>query len=395
MIIREEYLVKLNSRGKIQCQLLQLDYHPLMTKYSIYRHTSQFGGKVIEAPIKEITQGKVKRTIEEQANLEYNAALKYYLDSGYIRLSLFTQKKYTDVTENELLAYLGGSFKTDQKGIPKPMLAKSVDQCVSDILEKDWYCSKKLDGVRCLMYYKDGMVLSASRGGGDYNVATRHLREDPMLVKLFQDNPTLILDGELYIHDVNYPLQKISGLARLQERTEECDKLEYWVYDYVSDKPFKERYKVLMELQKLFEDNPKIKFIDHVLLAGYYKIKPEHDRYVREGFEGLCARNPEKGYGIGKRSSIYLVKMKERKDDEFEIVGIRTGLRDEDMCFVLKTKEGKKFAAKPMGDAQTRVEYLKHKDEYIGKRATCTYFAISNDGIPTQPVMTHIRPDDE
>ena len=245
------------------------------------------------------------------------------------------------------------------------------------------------------MYYKDGMVLSASRGGGDYNVATKHLREDPMLLKLFQDNPTLILDGELYIHDVNYPLQKISGLARLQERTEECDKLEYWVYDYVNDKPFKERYKVLMELQKLFEDNPKIKFIDHVLLAGYYKIKPEHDRYVREGFEGLCARNPEKGYGIGKRSSIYLVKMKERKDDEFEIVGIKTGLRDEDMCFVLKTKEGKEFAAKPMGDAQTRVEYLKHKDEYIGKRATCTYFAISSDGIPTQPVMTHIRPDDE
>ena len=70
-------------------------------------------------------------------------------------------------------------------------------------------------------------------------------------------------------------------------------------------------------------------------------------------------------------------------------------MRPEDMCFTLKTKEGKEFAAKPVGDVKSRLYFLEHKDEFIGKMATCTYFNMSQDGIPTQPVFKHLRPADE
>lgn len=395
MIIREEYLVTINSKNRVQCVKMQLDLNPISKVYSIYRITGQFGGKETDQPVILIDKGKVKRTVADQAALQFNALLKNYLDKGYVKLSGLTTEKYDNLTEDKIINLLGGNFVSDQAGVPKPMLAKLADQCSSDIWEKDWWVSRKLDGLRCLMYYKDGIIQTASRGGGDYNVATKHLREDPELLEIFRKNPELILDGELYKHDANWPLQRISGVARLKERSEECDNLEYWVYDYVSDDKFDDRYEVLKAIKEVLSPDSKIKILEQIKMTGYLAIKKEHDKYVQEGFEGLCARNPEREYGVNKRSAVYLVKLKERKDDEFEITGVREGMRPEDMCFTLITKDGKEFAAKPIGDVQSRLYFLEHKDEFIGKFATCTYFSLSQDGIPTQPVFKSVRPSDE
>ena len=49
-------------------------------------------------------------------------------------------------------------------------------------------------------------------------------------------------------------------------------------------------------------------------------------------------KSRKRKYGVNKRSSLYLIKLKQRQDDEAEVIGIREGLRPEDMCFVLKTK---------------------------------------------------------
>jgi ATP-dependent DNA ligase len=396
MVIREEYLVSINSKNRIQRVKLQLDQNPFDKTYSILRVTGQYGGKETDQPIIKIEHGKVKRTISEQATLQFNALLKNYLDKGYVKLAALTSKRYSDLTEDEIKNLLGGNFVSDQSGVPKPMLAKLADQCSSDIWEKDWYVSRKLDGCRMLLYYKDGVIQTASRGGGNYNVATKHIREDKTLIEIFRQSPDLILDGELYRHGSDWPLQRISGLARLQEWKDDCAELEYWVYDYIdTTTPFKDRWKVLSALKTLIPQTSPIKILDQKIMSGYMSIKKEHDRYVQEGFEGLCARNPDKEYGVNKRSALYLIKLKERQDDEFEVIGVREGMRPEDMCFTLKTKEGKEFAAKPVGDVQSRLYFIEHKNEFIGKFATCTYFAISSDGIPTQPVLKSFRPDDE
>lgn len=396
MVIKKEYLVVLNSRNRVQQTLLQLNQNPFTKAYTIERTNNQWGGKEIQQPTLTITYGKAGRTAAEQAMLQYNSLLKNYLDKGYVKASVLSKKEYTDLTEQEIIDALGGGFVSDQKGVPKPMLAKSADKCAAGIWEKEWLCSSKLDGARCLMYFKDNLVQTASRGGGSYNAATKHLREDPIIQALFKQNPDLILDGELYKHGADWPLQRISGLARQSEWKEECGELEYWIYDYIDTKqPFSERHKVLKEMKTLFSEDSKIKIVEHVSLSNYTDVKNQHDEWVKQGFEGLCARNPEKEYGVNKRSSLYLIKLKQRQDDEAEVIGIREGLRPEDMCFVLKTKTGVEFAAKPIGDAAMRIHYLHNKDEYIGKQATYTYFSLSQDGVPTQPVMKHIRPLDE
>ena len=96
--------------------------------------------------IRYIDKGKVKRSVAEQATLQFNSLLKNYLDKGYVKLSGLTTKKYSELSEDEIKNLLGGNFVSDQSGIPKPMLAKLADQCSSDIWEKNWFVSRKLDG---------------------------------------------------------------------------------------------------------------------------------------------------------------------------------------------------------------------------------------------------------
>lgn len=392
MVLKKEYLVLLNSRNRVQQTLLQLNQNPFSKDYTIERTNCQWGGKEIQQPTITVSFGRAGRTIAEQAVLQYNSLLKNYLDKGYVRASSLSPKDYTSLTEQEIIDALGGGFVSDQHGVPKPMLAKLADQCAANIWDKEWLCSKKLDGCRCLMYFKDNLVQTATRGGGNYNAATKHIRENPYIKELFKQNPSLILDGELYKHAPEWSLQRISGTARQQEWQTECGELEYWIYDYIDNIPFKERLESLNQLRDLFPENSPIKICEHVSVSSYIEVKKLHDLWVSEGFEGLCARNPEKEYGINKRSALYLIKLKDRQDDEGEVIDVKEGLRPEDMCFILRAKNGATFAAKPMGTAEQRVYYLEHKDEYIGKQATYTYFSLSEDGIPTQPVLKHFRP---
>ena len=395
MIIRTEHLVILNNKNRVQHVLLQLEQHELGNTFNIHRITGQYGCKEVVQPLLTIKYGKGRRSPAEQATLQFNGLLKNYLNKGYKRLIDLTSISYESLSEQEIKSLLGETFTTDTNGVPKPMLCKLYSDCTGQVTEKCWFVSKKLDGIRCLMYYKDGEVHTASRGGQTYDPSTTHLRQDPILISIFKSHPSLILDGELYKHDSMFPLQRLSGLARLDTWTEECENLEYWIYDYVSTEPFRQRYEILMGFKELFPDDSKIKILDHEYICGLYKIKRRHDQYVREGFEGLVMRNPDKEYGINKRSSKYMVKMKERKSEEFTIVDVKEGLRPEDMCFILKTDEGKRFSAKPIGTTEARLEYLYNAGKFIGKKATCNFFYYSSEGIPLQPTFVHIREEGE
>ena len=395
----QNYLITLNSRGKVQ--VVDLLLKQLMTYFEIHRVTGQLGGKQTIQPVITVSQGKAKRTPIQQAELEYNSHMKKYLDKGYKKLSEFTNKSFDECKESELLEFLG-SHKTDANGIVKPMLAQQSDKASPNVFEKPWYISRKLDGVRCLLYYKDGEILSASRGGTDYDVPTSDIRQNKVLLEWFKQNPDLILDGELYSHGQS--LQRLSGIARLKTWEDRCDILEYWIYDVVSEKIFEERYNILMDLQELLEDDLKVQVIDHYLLSGWMTIKKTHDDFVKEGYEGLVMRNPNKEYGVGKRSSLYMIKLKEYQDDTFKVVGWVPGLRPiEDMVFVLALpghendsifNESNTFKAKPIGNRELKEEYVRDINDLIGQKADVKYFGYGDDdGKPTQPTFKAFRYD--
>lgn len=388
-MIAENFLVTLNARNKVQVVHTYLEQPSI--NFEIHRITGQLGGKQTEQPVILVDKGKVKRTPLQQAELQYNSIVKKYLDKGYKDLKTLSNKPINEISLEEFRSLLGD--KTDQTGIPKPMLAVQYEKVSNNVFERNWYCSRKIDGVRALIYYKDEEVLVASRGGGEYNIPAEHIREE--LKTFFKLNPTIILDGELYCHGL--ALQEISGLARLKTRNEKCNLLEFWVYDYISEEIFEERYKTLMNWKTKYESN-KIKFLDHELLAGWLNIKSKHDKYVQEGFEGLVMRSPTKEYGIGKRSSVYMIKLKNYRDMEVPVRGYELGLRGiEDMVFICEAPNGKSFKAKPWGNLQVKKDYVENFESYYkDKLVKIKFFYFSDNdnqdtGVPLQPSAIAFR----
>ena len=254
--------------------------------------------------------------------------------------------------------------------------------------------------VRCMMRWDEDTqcIKTSSRGGQDYDASTIAITTNPDLIDLFQENPSIILDGELYIH--GRPLQYISGVARLKKEDQRIHALEYWIYDCLDTqdlaRPFELRLADLESFDEAYFEGDSynkdgnVKFVPHRKVTGYLFAKKWHDTYVEEGFEGIILRDPDKEYGVNKRDN-RMIKMKEYQDDEFKIIGWEPGLRPvEDMVFICLCA-GKEFKAKPMGDRSVKQEYIDNLDQIIGKMATVKFFTYTEDGIPSQPVLKSIR----
>jgi ATP-dependent DNA ligase len=389
VVVNQTYLVTRNARDKVQVVITELDQNG--NSFIIRRTTGQYQGKMINQPELLIEKGKAKRSVIQQADLEYNSIINKYLDKGYKKLSSLTSKKFEELTSEEI-DNLVPTIKSDSSGNLKPMLAKSYDKCQNSVLNKPMFCSRKLNGVRCMIKLDDdGNVTTVSRGGKNYNVSAQKIMKE--VEPFLKAHPDYILDGELYRH--GHYLQELSGIARLQEWEDRCEILEYWIYDIASDKiQFNERYDMLMDMQDEFKDLKKVKVIDHELTNSWDEIQRLHDKWVKEGYEGLVARKPDKVYEFGKRGST-MIKVKQYQDDEFTIIDYKDGLRDEDFCFICETKDGKPFAAKPIGDRELKAEYIKNIDDIIGKKGTVKFFEISKDGLPQQPIFQAVRYDED
>ena len=389
------YLVSKDSKGKIR--VVELDLINNKSNYTISRTTYQYQGKKTPHTDIVISEGKAKRTLLEQATLEFNSHLRKYKDKGYKELS----GNIEDYTLDQLNLILPKET-TDSNGNLKPMLAIDYNKVAVKTFEKPiWWASRKIDGTRAMIFYKDGIIQTSSRGGKDYDFSMRHITNHPKLIKFFENHPEYILDGEIYIH--GRPLQYISGVAKIKKEDPRCKELEFWIYDLVMpDVIFEKRLEILKDIKKElnlifaptqpYETNElQIRMVPHTFMSGWVKLKNLHDSYVEEGFEGLVIRNKDKEYGIDKRSATYMIKIKSYKDAEFEITGFSEGLREEDMVFTCKTKEGKEFKAKPIGSREIKQQYRNDMDDLIGKMATVKFFYYSEDNVPLQPVLKAIR----
>lgn len=396
-----DILVTKDNKGKTRVVEISYEWDDAQHGFVIRRKTYQYGGKVTVQPEIWIYKGKVKRTVSEQVKLEYASHLKKYTDKGYKLLPSSIKINNAVAVEAFVEEHLGNGV-TDSNGFKKHMLAKQADKVATSVFDKIkyWYGSRKIDGVRCSFYWKDGEVRTASRGGGDYDASTSFMRHNPKLIQFFEEHPDIVLDGELYKHGKS--LQQISGAARLEKDTAGMDWLEYYIYDVMdSTKTFEERLDVLHDIanelglsfnpEREWDDGElKFQIVPQETVVGWANIQKLHDKYVGEGFEGIVIRDPAKVYNFGGRTNA-MIKVKMYKDAEFEIVGYSEGLRPEDMVFVCKTKEGKEFEAKPMGPRELKWEYLDRMDEIIGKMATVKYFYLSDEGCPLQPVLKCIR----
>lgn len=397
------YLINRDSKGKIRCIHTYYDKKE-KEGYVIHRITWQLGGKQTEQPDISITKGKANRTIYEQTQLQFNAIVKEYKDKGYKEID-----EDPEILGVEALEAILPEFSTDARGVRKPMLAKSADKVSKSTIDKVkyWYASRKIDGLRCSMFWDGKNIRTGSRGGGHYDYSTTHITEHPVLIEYFKKHPDIVLDGELYKHGKT--LQQISGAARLEKNAVDCDWLQYYVYDImIPNVPFKERIKLLIEFAKevkigfdpyrnFKEDDLQVQIVPQTKVSGYDNIKELHNKYVEEGWEGVVIRDPDANYEFGSRKNI-MIKIKQYEDAEFIVVDYELGLRGiEDMVFICETPAGNRFKAKPMGSKSVKEEYIENFDKkYKNTMATVKYFYYSNGGdintgVPLQPCLKFFR----
>ena len=383
---RNNTLITRDAKNKIR--VLELSMIKVSNTYCINRKTGIMNMAMVEQPTHVISCGKAKRTLLEQAELEYNAIIRKQKDKGYKDIKDFG---YTDLSQFNPEEVLPEDNKTDQNGNKKPMLCKKYTDVKREKFNKLFKASRKLDGVRCSLFIRDGIVQTSSRGGKDYNTAISHICNDSLIKEFFKNNPNIILDGEIYKH--GWTLSKISGMCRLKDRTDNMDNLQFHCYDIVDDdKTFDERLEILLDVKKQLQSTDKIYILEHIDITGYDNIIELHNQFVSEGYEGLVLRDPNAKYKSSVKDD-RMIKVKMFDDDEFEIIGISEGLRPEDMCFVLKTKEGCEFKAKPTGDRELREWYLKNIDALIGKMGTVKYFGYTNTEcrVPNLPIFKSVR----
>jgi DNA ligase-1 len=347
--------------------------------YIIVTEHGQTDGKIVVHE-KEISEGKAKRTVLEQAALD-------------------AQSKWNNKKNKEL--YVENIENTETKDdldiVVRPMLANKFNFETYKKTSKAYkipfpaFIQKKYDGLRCISYLKNDKVILESRKGIEFENFTL-LREQ--LYELFKTKPSnFYLDGELYSEVVEF--QTISGLIRLSEKKatpeeiKEINKIEYYIYDCIDlndlSLGYSKRYEILKDITKKTKNqkNSLIKLVDTIEVDKLEDVKKYHDQFVEEGYEGLMVRDKNGPYEIQKRSK-YLQKYKEFMEEEFKIIGFHEGSGDEKGAVVWDciTSDGKAFAVRPKGTFETRQQLYDNGDKYIGKLLTVIFMELTPDGIP-------------
>ena len=271
----------------------------------------------------------------------------------------------------------------------KPMLAtKWKDR--KDKVSGQIHMQPKLDGVRCIAN-KDGLWTRE----GKPIFGAPHIHEQ--IQHLFSRWPDLVIDGELYNHDLRDDFNKIVSCVKKQKPTDadlqtSKENIQYWVYDLPShDDHFAERTRVLQNMVdvELEADNNIV--ITQTIEAHKDDVDSLAAVFIEAGFEGAMVRTS--GKYENKRSNT-LIKWKEFQDEEFDIVDVQEGDGNRSgmaaRC-VMRLPDGRTFSAGLIGNVDYCRELLADRDKVIGKKGTIVFQNYTPDGVPRFPKFKGVR----
>ena len=272
----------------------------------------------------------------------------------------------------------------------KPMLAHKVNDKKIDFSEPV-FIQPKLDGVRCI-FTKDGAY---SRTGKQFH-NLRHI--ELRLERFFKVQPNAVLDGELYNHALRDDFEQIISLVRKQKPTDEDRRnaqhlIQYHVYDIIAEGPsYEDRLNWLLSSRYLW-CNAVIPVETHRVNKYEEAANMHYDGLLKQGYEGSILRlnGPYE-----QKRSYNLQKFKDFSDDEATIVGYeagkgkRTGTLGK---FFMMDDQGVEFGCPPGKGFNYKdlANILNNVHDYIGKRATFTYFERTKAGNYRHPQFKCIR----
>ena len=274
----------------------------------------------------------------------------------------------------------------------KPMLAYPVNNKPIDYTKKV-FIQPKLDGVRCVIQYDNSQVKAYSRTGKEWKNINHILAE---LVPFFNKYPNVVLDGELYNHDLKDDFEKIISLVRKTKPTEE-DRLEsqemvqFHCYD------------IMLEREELDFDTRNEWLKNNLPTSNYIKevftwptkseniVKSIHEDNLEDGYEGSIVRL---NYRYENKRSHNLRKLKDFEDSEallldwVEGLGKRKGTIGK---FMAQDMDGNVFGMPVMDKFKYLQDNFEEMKTWVGKMATFKYFERTKAGSYRHPLFKAIR----
>ena len=317
--------------------------------------------------------GKQGRSHDQQAFFEAHAERKKKLDRDYRN----TIEELTNLPRSPMLAQ---KFQ-DQNDLKR-----------ESFNHDPLFSQPKLDGIRSLIT-RDG----ARSRDFQPQVNIEHILDT--LKPVFEYMPSLILDGELYNHDLKDDFNSISSIVR-QRRVTDDDRIrsekfiQYHVYDIMMDgKRFLHRSKFLEFVFKRFlSDNPYVSLVPTTRVTSLTQLNELYGNYIGDGYEGQMIRRD--GLYENKRSK-QLLKRKEFITDEFTLLDIEEGKGNwagHAKRVYFRYTTGKTVKATPKGSKAFTKKLLEEKDRYIGSPVTIRYFTPTPDDVPRFGIAIDFHP---
>lgn len=331
-------------------------------------------GNEIESRIK----AKRKEGYKEASELKDNAPLNIEGDVNLL---------------NFLNTYLPKNNTTDE-GFVLPMLAKVLKD--NKPFDKRSYLGQyKINGVRCIVgaeqtndMFNPVRLTYRSREGTDWTSKLTWMDEvilpaikDDLLDAMIEEGACL--DGELYIP--GYKVNDINSFVK-NEKLPQHLLLQYWCYDIAIDNMSYEarrKFKIdnISRLCYIFDtyeqhlnNKSKLVLLPDITISNIADATRFRDKFISLGFEGLIVRDINSAYQFGARN-LAMLKYKRVDDAKFKIVDvIPEGVRTTLCKFVLKNDINDELFEATGNFDHSRQEYiLKHKEDFIGKLATCEF----------------------
>ena len=278
----------------------------------------------------------------------------------------------------------------------KPMLAYPVSSKPINYNEPT-FIQPKLDGVRCVIQaeftdvFKDMKVKAYSRTGKEWKNIDHILEQ---LIPFFNKFPNVILDGELYNHDLRDNFEKIISLVRKTKPTDE-DRLEaskltqFHCYDIIDEMMgFDQR-------NDFIKDKVPTSYCIKPVITHWVESEDEakkyHKRNLQDGYEGSIVRTNDT---YQCKRSHNLRKFKDFHDAEAEIIGWVEGKgkrRGTIGKFIAADNNGNRFGMPVMDNFKYLQDNFEDMQTWKGKIATFTYFERTKAGSYRHPLFKCIR----
>ena len=329
---------------------------------------------------------------------EIESRIKAKRKEGYKELSELKDSGPVEIKDdialvNYLYTYLPKNNTTDD-GFTLPMLAKVLKD--NKPFDKRRYLGQyKINGVRCIIgavkvndLFNPIRLTYRSREGTDWTPKLSWMDEvikpeleDDLLDAMLEEGACL--DGELYIP--GYKVNDINSFVK-NEKLPQHYQLQYWCYDIAIDNMSYEarrkfRTKNIDRICYTFDtydqhlnNKSKLILLPDVVISDIDDATRFRDKFISLGFEGLIIRDVNSAYQFGARN-LAMLKYKRVDDAKFKIVDVvPEGVRTTLCKFVLKNDINDELFEATGNFDHSRQEYiLKHKEDFIGKLATCEF----------------------